>query len=138
MTLEELLKKYKRKYPGVPYERSSSMAIGSDKNNVLHSYNDAPAIIYTDGAKFWYYKGRKHRENDKPAVIDSDGTKYWYYEGEPHRENDKPAVIYPNGIKEYWYKGERYYLFSSEEDKKQINKLKQLKNLLNKKQEKIY
>ena len=123
MTIEKLLEKYKRKYPGVPYERSNFPTISSRKNNEFHSYNDAPAIVYTDEAKFWYYKGKKHRENDKPAFIDSDGAKYWYYEDEPHRENDKPAVIYPNGRKEYWYKGERYYPFNPEEEKKQIKRL---------------
>ena len=149
MTIEKLLEKYKRKYPGVPYERSSFSAIGSRKNNEFHSYDDAPAIVYRDGTKLWKYKGVTHRENDKPAFIDSDGTKYWYYKGglhreddrpaiirpneggeekewwynnKRHRENDKPAIIYSNGKKEYWYEGKKYNE-TPEIQKKQIEKL---------------
>ena len=68
MTIEELLKKYKRKYPGVPYERTS-IRIKSKKNGKLHSYGDAPAIVYDDGSELWYKEGKVHRENDLPAYI---------------------------------------------------------------------
>ena len=69
----------------------------------LHSYNDKPAIIYSNGAKHWYKNGKIHRDNDKPAVICADGTKQWYRNGKYHRDNDKPATIYYDGAKE-WYK----------------------------------
>ena len=144
MTIEELLEKYKKKYPGVPYERMYTTYIFSVKNEELHSYGDAPAIVYkdeekrwykegkvhrendkpaviSDGTKEWWYKDKRHRENDKPAVIYSDGAKQWWYEGKAHRENGKPAVIFPNGRKEYYLNGKQYV--PSEESIKQINKL---------------
>ena len=121
MTIKELLKKYKRKYPGVPYEIYGATMIVSKKGQYWHSYNDAPAIIFLDGEEEnWYKNGKRHREDDKPAVIHSNG-KIWYKNGKRHRENDKPAFIWSNGEKEYWYHGEEYVLF--EKNKKQINKL---------------
>ena len=114
MTLEELLEKYKRKYPGVPYEILSPYnAIISDKNGKLHSYIDAPAAVFLHERtktkkEEWHYEGRLHRENDKPAVIWDNGTKYWFYNGRLHRENDKPAVITSKGKKEYWFHGKQY------------------------------
>ena len=121
MTVEQLLEKYKKKYPNVPYEIGSYGKIISEKNGKLHSYGDAPAIaIVWPDEKQWYRNGKLHRENDKPAVINSNGKKWWY-EGELHRENDKPAIIWSNGEKEYWYHGKEYSL--PEQDKKQINKL---------------
>ena len=144
MTIEELLKKYKKKYPGVPYERMYTTYIFSVKNEELHSYGDAPAIVYKDEEKRWYKEGKVHRENDKPAVIYSDGMKEWWYEDKRHRENDKPAVIYSDGTKQWWYEGKthrengpaviwsngrkEYYLngkqyVPSEESIKQIKKL---------------
>ena len=40
--------------------------------------------------------GRRHRDN-LPAIIDSDGSKWWYQNGQRHRyteNNDLPAVIW--------------------------------------------
>ena len=114
MTLEELLEKYKRKYPGVPYEiHGLYNSIVSEKNGKLHSYIDAPAavLLHTSGkiiSEEWHYEDKLHRENDKPAIIYSDGTKYWCYNGRIHRENDKPAVITSKGKKEYYYYGKQY------------------------------
>ena len=36
-----------------------------------------------------------------PAVIHSNGTKYYYIHGKCHR-TDGPAVIHPSGSKFYW------------------------------------
>jgi hypothetical protein len=44
-------------------------------------------------------KGRSHRD-DGPAVVHSDGRKYWCQDGEIHRE-DGPAVEWPDGRK--WF-----------------------------------
>ena len=98
MTIEELLEKYKRKYPGVPYEIASNYGdfIASRKDYKFHSYDDAPAVISRDDSK-----------------------KFWYKRGLFHRENDKPAFISSTGEKEYWYNGEEYFPFQ----KKQIEKL---------------
>jgi hypothetical protein len=51
-------------------------------------------------------RGELHSFNDEPAVIESNGTKYWYKNGKLHRE-DLPAVICPNGIKFYYNNGKR-------------------------------
>ena len=56
-----------------------------------------------------FYKnenGDFHRE-DGPAIICSDGRKYWYKNGKFHRE-DGPAEIWPNGTKMWWLNGEIY------------------------------
>ena len=123
MTIEELLEKYKRKYPGVPYEisRYYKAIIVSKKNGSLHSYNDAPALVSLGGKETWGKNGKLHRENDKPASVHPDGKKFYYYNGEFHRENDKPAIIFPNGKKYYFYHGKEYT--PTQIQKKQINKL---------------
>ena len=125
MTVEELLEKYKRKYPGVPYEISRPSFIYTiNKNRRYHSFNDAPAIVWFNGEKKWFKKGKLHRENDKPAFIYSNGTKVWYYEGKRHRENDKPAIIDSRGNKRYYYHGKEYDPTDTpEKRKKQIKRL---------------
>ena len=74
----------------------------------LHSVNDLPAIICTNGDKHWYYNGKKHRENDLPADVCANGDKHWYYNNKRHRENDLPAVIYANGTKHWYYNGKQH------------------------------
>ena len=131
MTIEELLEKYKRKYPGVPYEISDYQGrdyqgpiILSKKDGKVHSYNDAPSGIDLDGRKTWGKNGKRHRENDKPAIIHPSGAKAWFINGKPHRENDKPAVVYSSGEKKYYYHGEEYDPEAN--PKKQIQKINKL------------
>jgi hypothetical protein len=47
----------------------------------FHSFNDQPAVIWTNGTKWWYQHGKLHRDNDQPAVIHVDGLKLWYQHG---------------------------------------------------------
>jgi hypothetical protein len=56
--------------------------------------------VYSNGSKFWYLNGKRHRE-DGPAVEGSYGYKSWWLNGKLHRE-DGPAVEYSTGDK-YWY-----------------------------------
>ena len=95
MTIEELLEKYKRKYPGVPYEisRYYKTIIISEKNGRLHSYNDAPAVVDLNEIKTWIKNGKRHRENDKPAVVYPDGRKFYFYNGVSYEPKDKPEFI---------------------------------------------
>ena len=72
------------------------------KKGKRHREGDKPAIIYSNGDKEWYKNGDYHREGDKPAIIYSTGYKAWYENGEYHREGDKPAIIYSTGEKEWW------------------------------------
>ena len=54
-----------------------------------------PAIILSDGTKFWYQNGKRHRL-DAPAVIWANGVKYWYIDGIGYTEeefNNHPLVI---------------------------------------------
>jgi hypothetical protein len=69
--------------------------------NELHSFNDQPAAIYSNGRKEWYQHGKLHRDNDQPAVIFSHNSKQWYQHGKLHRDNDQPASVAFNGSK-YW------------------------------------
>jgi len=51
-----------------------------NNKNECHSFNDEPAIIYSNGTKVWYKEGKHHRENG-PTCEWFDGYKEWYYEG---------------------------------------------------------
>ena len=53
----------------------------------------------------WRLNGKRHRE-DGPAIIWSDGRKYYYLDGQLHR-TDGPAVIFANGHKEYYINGKQ-------------------------------
>jgi len=61
----------------------------------------------------WGYKrlcdenGNLHSYNDLPACVSINGAKYWYKHGLLHRNSDLPAYIGSNGIKEYWVNGKR-------------------------------
>ena len=78
-------------------------------NGELHSFNDEPAVIDSDGTKFWYTNGKRHRGNDLPATIHSNGSQFWYMNGLLHREKDA-AAIYEDGTK-HWYMNGKYYTF---------------------------
>ena len=57
-------------------------------NGILRYYNTAgqlhrvhgPAVVCTNGSKFWYQNGRRHRV-DGPAIEYSDGSKFWFIDG---------------------------------------------------------
>ncbi len=61
-------------------------------NGSLHR-EDGPAVIYSNGDKFWYQNGKFH------------GDKYWFQNDRYHRE-DGPAIEYANGDKSWYYNGE--------------------------------
>ncbi|RTK95484.1 MAG: hypothetical protein EKK64_06585 [Neisseriaceae bacterium] len=97
------------------------------KNGKIHRDNNLPAVIYKDGSKEWYCKGKRHRENG-PAVVYSNGNKEywingkrhridgpaienhefkaWFFDGKIHRDN-LPAIERINGHNEYWCQGIR-------------------------------
>lgn len=62
---------------------------------------DGPAIMYTDGSKYWYQNGKRHRD-DGPAIMRANGSQEWWNNGRRHRD-DGPALIYADG-KQHWYK----------------------------------
>ena len=51
--------------------------------------------------------GKRHNENS-PAIICSNGTKYWYQNGKLHRE-DGPAIEYADGYNDYYLNDTYYY-----------------------------
>ncbi len=67
----------------------------------LHRENDQPAVEWSNGTKYWYKNGIKHRLNG-PAIEWSNGSKYWYKNGKLHRENDQPVIECSDGTK-IWY-----------------------------------
>jgi hypothetical protein len=84
----------------------------SKVNGQLHSTDDAPAVVYGDGTKWWYHEGRVHRTNG-PAVQWHNGVDEYWQHGKRHR-TDGPAVIYPNaswidpslrGVQQWWDQG---------------------------------
>ena len=56
--------------------------------------------VFADGDKYWYLKGKLHRE-DGPAVERASGDKCWHLKGKLHRE-EGPAIERANGSK-FWY-----------------------------------
>jgi len=56
--------------------------------------------VYTNGDKFWYLNGKRHRE-DGPAIELANGDKSWWINDKRHRE-DGPAIEWANGDKS-WY-----------------------------------
>ena len=74
------------------------------KNGLLHCIDDA-AIEDSDGNKFWYLNGERHRING-PA-IESNGHKEWWVNGKLHRLN-APAIECVNGNKIWFINGEKH------------------------------
>ena len=59
---------------------------------------------------FYYNKiNVNHRANGLPALIFSDGTKYYFENGLKHRANGLPAIEYGSGIKYYFINGKEYF-----------------------------
>jgi hypothetical protein len=66
-------------------------------NKQFHSQNDKPAVITSDGSKYWFKHSLLHRDADLPAIIlmsdDIICTQKWFKNGLLHRDADKPAVM---------------------------------------------
>ena len=111
---EQILKKYKRKYPWAPYELRAMGIVSMKKYSGLHSYGDAPAMVGLEGVE------------------------EWFKEGERHREGNKPAIIHPKGEKLYFRNGKEYDPVNTpEKRKKQINKLTAKKSSKQKERENV-
>lgn len=64
-----------------------------------HSFNDEPAVVWSNGDKEWYFKGSLHRDNG-PAIVrpNRDITEYWSH-GKRHRIGG-PALIEKD---QFWF-----------------------------------
>jgi len=80
------------------------------------SYEAYEVSVDSDGATFWYQKGKLHRL-DGPAVEYASGTKCWYQKGKYHRL-DGPAIEYASGTKSWYIEGVEY---TEEEFNKKTN-----------------
>lgn len=65
---------------------------------------EGPSYIYSRGCGRYLY-GELHCI-DKPAVVKTDGSKYWYFNDLIHRIGG-PAITYSDGTEEYWEHGVR-------------------------------
>ena len=63
----------------------------------LHSFDDKPAVIYTEDTKIWCQNNIYHRDNDQPAVIYLSGRQEWWLNGKFQRDNSKLTVINSSG-----------------------------------------
>ena len=62
------------------------------KNNLIHICNGKPAIEYSNGDKFWFRNGIRHRLYG-PAVEWSDGSKSWCLFGIGYSEDDYNEIM---------------------------------------------
>ena len=63
---------------GVEYQLSSyNTWCTYNKQGEVHSFNDKPAVIESNGAKWWCKNGRQHRDND---TLSFDGRLGWSHE----------------------------------------------------------
>lgn len=74
------------------------------KKGKRHRDGDLPAYIYPNGDRVWFKDGVKHRGGDEPAYLAADGYKEWWHYGMPHRTQG-PAVVFPSGETRYWLDG---------------------------------
>lgn len=79
------------------------------ENDVPHRLHDKPAVVWKDGSKFWYVRGKRHRDDDtKPAAVRPNGTTEWYRNGKLYK-----AMAMNGGVVEYGYHEVRYVTKSS-------------------------
>jgi hypothetical protein len=83
------------------------------QNNMLHRL-DGPAIEISNGTKIWGVRGQRYTEEEFNKIVsphvDSDGVQTWSNNKmQLHRENG-PAIIYPNSDMEWWVDGRRHRL----------------------------
>jgi len=87
--------------------------LDDDGKFITHSFNDEPAIIFTNsGTKMWCEDNKIHRDNNLPAVIRSNGYNSYY-------KNNK----------HYWFINNKEYHDKTEIKEKFKNKILKLKNI---------
>lgn len=120
----------------------------------FYDREDGPAVIDTEGNKYWYRNGERHCDNG-PAVEYANGDKEWWLNGKLHREGgpavefkdngnewwvngklhreDGPAIEYPDGHKAYYIEGrhltEKEYNMYNEKKNSQQDLQKQIDSL---------
>jgi len=75
------------------------MIIEAHRDTFHRYHNDSgPAIIWDDGMKMWYIRGKLHRE-DGPAVECPNGLKEWYLENKEYSEEEHARMV---NLKVFW------------------------------------
>jgi hypothetical protein len=64
--------------------------------------DDGPAVICTDGSKYWYKDGLQHREGGPAVTWQPHGSQLWIVEGKRHRL-DGPAEHFGDSGTKKWY-----------------------------------
>lgn len=78
----------------------------NDRGVVEYKYNgvlnriDGPAVIYPNGAEWWFRMGYIHRDGDLPAITSPGGRMVYCKNGLRHRDNG-PAEI--STYEQAWY-----------------------------------
>jgi hypothetical protein len=63
--------------------------------------------VWTTPNSIVWCKGKNiTRSGSKPAILYSNGTKFWYLNGIPRRDDNLPAIIWFTGERE-WYENGR-------------------------------
>ena len=90
--------------------------IVTDNVEKRHSFANQPAVIRSDGSKYYYKEGKLHSfiidGKIHPAVVNADGYKSYYKEGNRHSfiidGKIHPAVVNADGSKSYYNEGTRH------------------------------
>ena len=90
--------------------------IVTDNVEKRHSFANQPAVIRSDGSKYYYKEGKLHSfvvdGKIHPAIVYADGTEEYYKESKQHSfvvdGKHHPAIVYANGSKEYYKEGKRH------------------------------
>jgi hypothetical protein len=89
--------------PGVEILESED-GIETRLNGEIHSIEDRPAVIYSNGTMIWKSHGIIHRDGDKAAVISLDGDLFFYKDGLLGRENKCLPSLYTGRGDLFFYK----------------------------------
>jgi len=93
ITREKIIREFK-------YETETGYFFKDDF--ILHSFDDEPALVWDDGAKYWYKDDKIHRDNNLPAVIYSGGDLKYYKNGKQYWIiNNKEYYNYEEVIKKF-------------------------------------
>ena len=69
-----------------------------NEDDQLHSIDDAPSIVWSNGALIWHKNGLKHRDNGLPAVVLPNGQQEFCLNGETVKVIDGLAELFCHNI----------------------------------------
>ena len=85
------------------YQEFKSWSTFEKTNQVLHSHNDKPSVIYyfengKVGYKYWHLNDKRHRTGNKSSIIGyfengEVGYKAWYLDDEEYTKQDYKQIM---------------------------------------------